>query len=97
MEQHITTHTFKADDTWETIDTLWYSPFFYWQRNGLRVTPTVPLRIVTAFGNVVAESDEGWVNTGGASAMLLHRTQARGKRGQMIRVEIGEEITETEA
>ena len=92
MEQHITTHTFKRDDAWETIDTLWYSPFFYWQKNGLRVTPTVPLRIVTAFGQLIDESEEGWINTGGPSAMLLQRIQARGPRGMQIRVETGEEI-----
>ena len=94
MEMHIKTHTFKTDGEWETIDTLWYSPFFYWQKNGLRVTPPVPLRIVMGFGRVVAESDEGWINTGGASAILLQRTQARGLKGQTIRVEVGEEITE---
>jgi hypothetical protein len=92
VEQHITTHTFKTDGQWETIDVLWYSPFFYWQLNGLRVTPPVPLRIVAGLGRVVAESDKGWVNTGGASAMLMQRTQARGKKGQTIRVEVGEQI-----
>jgi hypothetical protein len=94
MEQHITSHTFKRDDTWETIDTLWYSPFFYWQKNGLRVTPKVPLRILTAFGQHIDESEAGWINTGGPSAILLQRIQARGKRGQQIRIEVGEEITE---
>jgi hypothetical protein len=96
MEQHITNYTFKTDGEWETIDTCWCSPFFYWQRNGLRVTPPVPLRIVV-WGSVVGESDEGWINTGGASAMLLQRVQARGARGQTIRVEVGEEISETSA
>jgi hypothetical protein len=96
MELHITTHTFRTDGEWETIDTLWYSPFFYWQLNGLRVTPPLPLRIVTGFGRVVRESDAGWINTGGASAMLLQRTQARGKKGQTIRVEVGEEIEDEE-
>ena len=94
MEQNITTHTFRRDDTWETIDTLWYSPFFYWQKNGLQVTPRVPLRIITAFGNLVDASDEGWINTGGPSAILLQKIQARGARGQTIRVETGEEIVE---
>lgn len=93
MELHITTHTFKVDDEWETIDNCWASPFSYWQRNGLRVTPPVPLRIVV-WGSVIRESDEGWINTGGASAMLLQRVQARGARGQVIRVEVGEEISE---
>src|SRR5690606_37525495 len=93
MEMHIKSHTFRSDNEWETIDTLWYSPFFYWQKNGLRVTPSVPLRIVV-FGKVVDESDEGWINQGGASAMLIQRIQARGVKGQTIRVEVGEEITE---
>ena len=93
MEQHITTYTFKADNEWETIDTCWASPFFYWQKSGLRVTPPVPLRILV-WGSVVEESDEGWINRGGASAMLFQRIQARGQRGQMIRVEVGEEISE---
>ena len=92
-EMHIKSHTFRTDGEWETIDTLWYSPFFYWQRNGLRVTPPVPLRIVV-FNKVVDESDEGWINQGGASAMLLQRIQARGQKGQTIRVEVGDEITE---
>lgn len=43
MEMHITSHTFKTDD-WETIDTIWNSPFFYWKRSGMRVSPPVPLR-----------------------------------------------------
>ncbi|HEY0135557.1 MAG TPA: hypothetical protein VGB85_15840 [Nannocystis sp.] len=94
MEQNITTHTFKRDDTWETIDTLWYSPFFYWQKNGLQVTPKVPLRIITFFGTLIDESNEGWINTGGPSAILLQKIQARGVRGQTIRVETGEEIVE---
>jgi hypothetical protein len=94
MEQHISTHTFEKDHEWETIDTLWHSPFYYWQKNGLRVTPRVQLRVVTIFGRVVAESEHGWLNIGGASSMLFHITQAKGRRGQKIRVEIGEEISE---
>ena len=94
MEMHIVTHTFKTDGEWETIDTLWYSPFFYWRKDGLRVTPVVPLRIVV-WGSVIAESDEGWINTGGFSGVFLQRVQARGARGETIRVEVGEEISET--
>mgnify|MGYP000001595849 FL=1 len=94
MEMHIVTHTFKTDGEWETIDTLWYSPFFYWQKNGLRVTPTVPLRLIAGFGTLIEESERGWLNTGGASAMLMQRTQARGKKGETIRVDIGEEIVD---
>jgi len=96
MEMHIITHTFKTDGEWETIDSLWYSPFFYWQKNGLRVTPPVPLRLIAGFGHVLHETDDGWLNTGGASAMLLQRTQARGAKGQTIRVDIGEEIFEAD-
>lgn len=96
MEQHISTHTFQKDHEWETIDSLWHSPFYYWQKNGLRVSPRVELRVVTIFGNVIAESEHGWVNIGGASSMLFHFTQAKGRKGQKIRVEIGEEITEEE-
>ena len=93
MEMHIVTYTFKADNVWETIDTCWHSPFFYWQKNGVRVTPPVPLRVVV-WGSVVDESDEGWINVGGASAMLFQSVQARGVKGQTIRVEVGEEISE---
>ena len=94
MEQNITTHTFKRDDTWETIDTLWYSPFFYWQKNGLRVTPQVPAAHHHGFGTLIDESNDGWINTGGPSAILLQKIQARGARGQTIRVETGEEIVD---
>jgi hypothetical protein len=59
----------------------------------VRVTPPVPLRVVV-WGSVVDESDEGWINVGGASAMLMQQVQARGLKGQMIRVEVGEEISE---
>ncbi|MEZ4385299.1 MAG: hypothetical protein R3A79_28490 [Nannocystaceae bacterium] len=93
MEMHITTHTFKRDGEWETVDTIWNSPFFYWKRSGLRVTPAVPLRI-KVLGSVVAESDEGWINVGGTSAMFLQSIQAIGAKGQTIRVEVGEEISE---
>lgn len=92
MEFHISIHTFKTDG-WETIDTIWNSPFFYWKKMGLRVTPAVPLRI-RVLGSVVAESDEGWINTGGLSAMFLQSVQARGRPGETIRVEAGEEISE---
>ena len=90
---HVSIHTVKTDNEWETIDSCWHSPFFYWQKNGLRVSPPVPLRVIV-WGSVVDESDEGWINMGGASAMLLQRIQARGARGQKIRIEVGEEISE---
>jgi len=93
MELHITTHTFKRDGEWETIDSIWNSPFFYWKKSGLRVSPAVPLQI-KVLGSVVAESDEGWINVGGFSAMFLQSIQSRGAKGQTIRVEVGEEISE---
>ncbi len=93
MEMHIATHTFKRDGEWETIDSIWNSPFFYWKKSGLRITPALPLRI-RVFGSVVAESDEGWINVGGVSAMFLQSIQARGKKGQTIRIDVGEEISE---
>ena len=58
----------------------------------MRVTPTVPLRILTAFGTLIDESEAGWINNGGPSAILLQRLQARGPKGMKIRVETGEEI-----
>ena len=45
-------------------------------------------------GSVLEESDEGWINVGGTSAMFIQSVQARGTRGQTIRVEVGEEISE---
>ena len=65
-----------------------------WPAAKLRVTPTVPLRLIAGFGTLIEESERGWLNTGGASAMLMQRTQARGKKGETIRVDIGEEIVE---
>lgn len=90
----IVSHSPSVLNVCVTIDSLWYSPFFYWQKNGLRVTPPVPLRLIAGFGSLIEETDRGWLNTGGASAMLLQRTQARGVKGQTIRVDIGEEIVE---
>lgn len=47
-------------------------------------------------GRVVDESDEGWINIGGLSAMFIQSIQARGAKGSTVRVEVGEEITEDE-
>lgn len=84
-------HTFVADDQWETVETRWGSPL-RWRRQGVRVSPPVPLR-VKGLG-VTCESEEGWLNIGGAGAVLLYAVQARGRRGETVRVEIGEPITE---
>lgn len=88
-------YTFQDENAWETVETHWNSPFFFWTRRGVRVTPPVPLR-VKVLGSVIEESDEGWINIGGASSVLLHVVQARGKRGETVRFEFGQEITEDE-
>jgi len=89
MATHTKTHTFQGDD-WETLDTYWNSPFSYWARKGMRVEPPVPLRI-RVLGSVVHEQDSGWINYGGAQAMLVQVVQARGERGRQIRVRIDDE------
>jgi hypothetical protein len=43
---------------------------------------------------VVDESDTGWLNNGGASAILMQRTPGPRPQGQTIRVDIGEEIVD---
>lgn len=93
MESHIKAYTFKHHEEWETIDTYWNSPFFYWKKHGAKVTPVVPLRI-KVLGQVVDESENGWLNIGGTSAMFLQSLQARGRQGQTIRLEVGDEIDE---
>lgn len=94
MATHCKAHTFKEDDTWETLDTYWSSPLSYWAQKSLRIEPPVPLR-VTVWGRVVAESDAGWITYGGASAMFVQAVQARGQAGQRVRAEISDEpITE---
>jgi hypothetical protein len=82
-------HVFRTGD-WETLDSYWSSPLSYWAQKGLRIEPVVPLRIVV-LGRVHAESDEGWVNYGGAWAMLVQKVQARGTPGQRVRLEISDE------
>ncbi|MCR9163235.1 MAG: hypothetical protein ACE37F_23395 [Nannocystaceae bacterium] len=82
-------HTFKESDSWETVDTYWSSPLSYWAMKSMRVEPPVPLRVKT-MGRVVEESDEGWINYGGLSAVLVQSVQARGKAGQKIRAIISD-------
>lgn len=83
-------HTFVRDDAWETIDTYWSSPLSYWSRKSLRIEPPVSLR-VRAMGKVVVESDAGWINYGGPSAVFVHVVEARGRAGQRVRAEISDE------
>ncbi len=94
MVTHYKAHVFRGND-WETLDSYWNSPLSYWGMKGMRVDPPVPLR-VRVLGTVMGESDEGWINYGGAWAMLIQSVQARGQKGQQIRIEIADEaIVET--
>ena len=90
MATHYKAHTFKRDEQWETIDTYWSSPLSYWSGKSMRIEPPVPLR-VTVLGRTLQESDQGWINYGGASAMFVQAVQARGKAGQMVRAVITDE------
>jgi hypothetical protein len=82
-------HVFRSPE-WETLDSYWNSPFSYWAMKGMRVDPTVSLR-VKVLGSVMSESEEGWINYGGAWAMLVQTVQARGTVGQKIRIVIEDE------
>lgn len=90
MATHYKAHTFRADDSWETIDTYWSSPLSYWSQKSMRIEPPVPLR-VTVFGRVLEESSAGWINYGGLWAMFVQVVQARGRAGQRVRAEISDE------
>lgn len=90
-------HVFKHDSEWETLDTYWSSPLSFWAQKSMRVEPAVALR-VTVLGSVVVDSQEGWINYGGLSAVLVQAVQARGRAGQRVRAEINDEpIVATEA
>ncbi len=104
MATHYKAHTFRGEREWETIDTYWSSPLSYWAQKCMRVEPPVPLR-VTVLGRVIDESEEGWINYGGLSAVLVQAVQARGRPGQKVRAvisdgtvdEIDEELQAEEA
>lgn len=95
MAIHYKAHTFKQDDQWETIDSYWSSPLSFWAQKSIRVEPPVPLRVLV-WGRVVSESDEGWINYGGVSAMFVQTVQARGQAGQRVRAEISDEAITTQ-
>ena len=82
-------HTFRGDG-WETLDTFWCSPLSFWTQKSLRIEPPLPLRVVV-LGAVVSRSEQGWINYGGPSAMLIQSVQARGREGQRVRAEIHDE------
>lgn len=94
MTSQFKSHVFRKDDHWETLDTYWSSPLSFWSEKSLRIEPPVSLR-VTVLGTVIAESEQGWINYGGLSAMFVQVVQARGRAGQRIRAEIHDEaVTE---
>ncbi|MFV8753783.1 hypothetical protein ACNOYE_24835 [Nannocystaceae bacterium ST9] len=91
MLQQIKLHTFAKDGEWEQVDSYWGSPFYFWERSGVRISPPVPVR-VRALGRVVYESNEGRAVIGGFSSMFIHIVEARGRKGDTVRVEIGEPL-----
>lgn len=90
MSIHYKSHTFRRDDTWETIDSFWTSPLSFWSLKSLRIEPPVPLRVVV-LGRVVGHSEAGWINYGGVWAMFVQSVQACGRVGQRVRAEISDE------
>jgi hypothetical protein len=95
MLQQIKLHTFAKDGEWEAVDSYWGSPFYFWERSGVRITPPVPVR-VRALGRVVSESNDGRAEIGGFSSMFIHIVEARGRKGDTIKVEIGEPLERSE-
>ncbi len=96
MATHYKSHTFRRAEVWETIDTYWSSPLSFWSQKSMRIEPPVPLRVVV-LGRVIEESDAGWINYGGLSAMFVQVVQARGAAGQRVRAEITDEaVVESE-
>lgn len=95
MSTQFKIHTFREDDHWETVDTCWTSPLSFWARKSLRIEPPLPLR-VKVLGRVIAQSEQGWINYGGGSAMFVQSVQARGRVGQRARTEIYDEPVVTE-
>jgi hypothetical protein len=92
MLQQVKLHTFKHDDQWESVDSYWGSPFYFWERSGVRIAPPGPVR-VRVVGKVIHESSNGRTEIGGLSSMLIHIVEARGRKGDTIRVSIGEPLT----
>lgn len=96
MTSQLKIHVFRKDDQWETLDTYWSSPLSFWSQKSMRIEPPVPLRVVV-LGRVIEESDAGWINYGGLSAMFVQVVQARGAAGQRVRAEITDEaVVESE-
>ena len=88
MPTQLKIHTFREDDRWETLDTYWSSPLSFWSQKSVRIEPPVPLRVV---GAVISQTEQGWINYGGVSAVFIQSVQARGRAGQRVRAEIHDE------
>jgi hypothetical protein len=91
MLQQIKLHTFKHDNQWESVDSYWGSPFYFWERSGVRIDPPGPVR-VRVLGRTMSESSNGRAELGGFSSMFIQIVEARGRKGDTIRVSIGEPL-----
>jgi hypothetical protein len=91
MLQQIKLHTFERDDAWEQVDSYWGSPFYFWERSSVRIDPPGPVR-VRVLGKIVEASADGRAELGGFSSMFIQIVEARGRKGETIRVEIGEPV-----
>ena len=87
MPTQLKIHTFREDDRWETLDTYWSSPLSFWSQKSVRIEPPVPLRVVV-LGAVISQTEQGWINYGGVSAVFIQSVQARGRAGQRIHTKI---------
>ncbi|PRQ03137.1 hypothetical protein [Enhygromyxa salina] len=92
MLQQITLHTFANNHEWEQVDSYWGSPFYFWERSGVRIDPPVQVR-VRVLGKIVEESTNGRAQIGGFSSMFVQIVEARGRKGETIRVSIGEPLS----
>jgi hypothetical protein len=92
MLQQIKLHTFKYDDRWESVDSYWGSPFYFWERSGVTLEPPGPVR-VRVIGKVIHEASNGRTELGGFSSMFIQIVEARGRKGETVRVSIGEALT----
>lgn len=80
MPNPLLTYTFTSND-FETIETAFNIP-----PRLICVSPTVLLKVKTAF-LTTKKSEDGCINYGGGASILLHRVQAKGASGQTIQIE----------
>ncbi|GEM_PF-1589609 len=96
MLQQIKRHTFKSDHKWEQVDSYWGSPFYFWERSEVRVTPPMHVR-VRVFRTIIEESEDGRAEVGGFSSLLIHIVEIKGPKGETVRVTIGENVDDPNA